>query len=347
MMGRIALIADSHWGTRGDDPRFVDNMKLFCKNVFFPTLEQNGIKTVLHLGDMFDRRKYLNTLVASEARKHFIDPLHKGYDFHWLIGNHDTYYHDSNAVNAAREYYPYLNYYEDATEVVIEGKKMLFVPWISPENKDRTYEAIRNSKSSIVMGHLELKSFEMHNKGGERNENGDNPERYYKFVRVFTGHFHHKSNSDNIHYLGACAEYTWNDYDDPRGFHIYDTDTNALEYIQNPYHMFHRIHYHSGMDIPDVENKYVQVFVKAGYVPEELALFQSRLHDANPFVVETSFETDGYSSLSDVELADIDGKSALDLLMMEIDDTEIPINKDKTISLATMIYKRAHETIIS
>lgn len=343
-MGRIALITDSHFGNRGDDPRLLENLRRFSEELFFPTLEREGIKTVIHLGDMFDRRKYLNTQVAKVARECFIDPVRKGYDFHWIIGNHDTFYHDSNDTNAAREFYPYLNYYEDATDVVIEGLPILFVPWITHENKERTHQAIRETKAKFVMGHLELRNFEMHAKG-QVNENGDDPERYYKFERVFTGHFHHKSNNDNIYYLGASAEYTWNDYDDPRGFHLFDTDTKELEFIQNPYHMFSRIYYYSGMDVPNVSDKYVQLYVKVGYSPKELELFISNLHNQKPINVEIAYETDGY--IADIELANIDGKNALDLLLFEIEDTELPINKEKTIEIATDLYKRAYEITVS
>ena len=33
----------------------------------------------------------------------------------------------------------------------------------------------------------------------------------------------------------------------PRGFHIlFDTETRELEFIQNPYEMFHKIYYDDG-----------------------------------------------------------------------------------------------------
>ena len=36
---------------------------------------------------------------------------------------------------------------------------------------------------------------------------------------------------------------TWSDHGDIKGFHIYDTDTGELEFIPNPFTMFHKILY--------------------------------------------------------------------------------------------------------
>jgi len=84
---------------------------------------------------------------------------------------------------------------------------------------------------------------------------------------VCSGHFHHKSTRGNITYLGAPYEMTWSDFNDPRGFHIFDTDTRELEFIQNPYRMFHKIVYNdedlSIEQINDVDfNQYTETYVK-------------------------------------------------------------------------------------
>ena len=43
--------------------------------------------------------------------------------------------------------------------------------------------------------------------------------------------------------LGNPYQMFWNDVDDKRGFHIFDTETNELEFIENPYTIFERIYY--------------------------------------------------------------------------------------------------------
>ena len=61
--------------------------------------------------------------------------------------------------------------------------------------------------------------------------------------RVFSGHYHHRSSQDNIHYLGNPYEIYWNDVNETRGFHVFDTETLEHTPINNPYRMFYKISY--------------------------------------------------------------------------------------------------------
>jgi len=86
------------------------------------------------------------------------------------------------------------------------------------------------------------------------------------FQKVFSGHFHHPSETGNITYLGNPYEITWSDYNDSRGFHIYDTETMETEFIQNPYSMFHKIYYDDDKldygDLSQYEDCYVKIIVQ-------------------------------------------------------------------------------------
>ena len=64
-----------------------------------------------------------------------------------------------------------------------------------------------------------------------------------KFDVVYSGHFHTRSTNGKIHYLGNPYELYWNDCNDSRGFHIFDTDTLELESVNNPYQMYKVIRY--------------------------------------------------------------------------------------------------------
>ncbi len=80
-------------------------------------------------------------------------------------------------------------------------------------------------------------------KGVVGNDHGFDSKLFDKFDVVMSGHFHHKSTKGNINYLGAPYEMTWSDYNDPRGFHIFDTESRELTFIQNPFPMFHKVLY--------------------------------------------------------------------------------------------------------
>jgi 3',5'-cyclic AMP phosphodiesterase CpdA len=87
---KIALITDTHWGVRNDSIAFHNNNKKFLDNVFFPKLASLGIDHVIHLGDIVDRRKYINFLTANRLRNDFLDPLESmGITLDSIAGNHD------------------------------------------------------------------------------------------------------------------------------------------------------------------------------------------------------------------------------------------------------------------
>ena len=200
------------------------------------------------MGDVVDRRKYINFKTANDLRENFVERLWKmGVDTHVIIGNHDIFYKNTNDINSMEElftssdgqYEPWI--YASPREVEFDGTKIMMMPWITSDNYSDCVSAIKNTKAQIMMGHLEISGFEMHR--GQICDTGFTAEMFSKFDLVYSGHFHHKSTQGSITYLGNPYEITWSDYQDARGFHIFDTKTRELQFIQNPYNMFHKIYY--------------------------------------------------------------------------------------------------------
>ncbi len=249
---KICLITDTHFGARNDNLIFNDYFFKFYDEVFFPYLIENNIKTIIHLGDIVDRRKYVNYFILYQMRKRFFDPLRdQNIDCHYLIGNHDTPFKNSSDINSMYELFGdrrgrRFTSYVIAQDVEFDGLQICLVPWINDSNAVTTFETIKKTKADILFGHLEIKGFQMYR--GILNDQGLDREMFNKFQLVCSGHFHHRSISDNITYLGSPYEMTWGDYGDSRGFHIFDTDTRELKFIENPNKMFHKVVY-------DDENK--------------------------------------------------------------------------------------------
>lgn len=271
---KIALITDTHWGIRNDSPVMHDYMKRFLDHVFFPQLEAHGIEHIIHLGDLVDRRKYINFNTASRLRQDFLEPLaESGKQLYIIAGNHDTYYKNTNSLNSLKELlwgYSNIHVYDDEPGVIcFDGTNVLMLPWICAENKEASLKAIKQTKAPIVMGHLELNGFEMYR--GHVSDHGDDPKLFDKFDLVCSGHYHTRSSNGNIHYLGTACEFTWSDYNDPKGFHIFDTETRELTFVQNPEVLFMKLHYDDlnkqmdevlMFDPNDFKGKYVKVIVR-------------------------------------------------------------------------------------
>ena len=265
---KIALLNDTHFGCRNDSPAFIEYQNKFYNDVFFPYLEEHNIKTLIHLGDVVDRRKFINHNTAHNFKKVFWNKL-EDYDIdtHILIGNHDTYFKNTNDVNALQN----LNIskgakiYTRPIDVNFDGLDILFLPWICDDNHSDSIYAIDNSTSVIAMGHLEIKGFEMHK--GHFNEQGLEKSQFTKFEKVISGHFHKKSDDGRIYYLGTQYEITWSDYKCPKGFHIFDTQTRELERVPNPYRMYKKFYYndkdedYTNKDLSTFNNSYVKIFV--------------------------------------------------------------------------------------
>ena len=109
---KVAIITDTHYGARKGSKHLHDYFELFYKNVFFPSLEEHKIDTVVHMGDIFDSRKAIDLQSLEWAKRVVFEPLKK-YKVHLAIGNHDCYYKNTNNVNSPQlllKSYPNITY---------------------------------------------------------------------------------------------------------------------------------------------------------------------------------------------------------------------------------------------
>jgi hypothetical protein len=163
------------------------------------------------------------------------------------------------------------------------------IPWICADNYDESLKVIESTDASLCMGHLEIAGFAMNR--GIPSPEGYDRELFKRFDMVFSGHFHHRSQADNIWYLGNPYELTWQDYNDPRGFHLFDLSSRQLEFIENPNVMFHRIVYDdkeqsiteiTSKNLDKYTNTYVKVVVVNKTNPYLFDKFMSSLYNVNP-----------------------------------------------------------------
>lgn len=196
---KVAILADTHWGARGESQIFLDYFSRFHREIFFPYIDQHNIKTVVHLGDLVDRRKYLNYTTAHTLRKEYIEPSQeRNLTTHIIAGNHDCFYKNNNEINALREFvmgrpgfHIYSNpaivrfptNFDDKTCSYQGELETLMMPWISPENEEKSAEAIQNSKAKVMFAHLELVGFEMAR--GQMMDHGMDPDWFGGFMGPF------------------------------------------------------------------------------------------------------------------------------------------------------------------
>jgi DNA repair exonuclease SbcCD nuclease subunit len=275
-VAKVALISDLHWGVRNDVKSLLNNQEKFFNEVFFPYVDHHEIRHVINLGDTVDRRKYINFNTARSLTQTLMEPLYaREIESHFILGNHDVSFKDSNELNALEELYggskylEHMRVYQDPAEINIDGLDILLLPWITTSNRDVSFRSLQESKATVLMGHLELAGFEMYR--GAINEHGMDRDLFKNFDVVCSGHFHHKSTVGSINYLGSTGQYTWSDYGDARGFHVLDTSTRELEFVANPFYMFNKFYYDDSkktaeqmmsFDAEKYRGTYVKVIVK-------------------------------------------------------------------------------------
>jgi len=353
---RLALIGDTHFGLRSDSQVFEDYIFKFYDDVFFPYLEENEITTLVHLGDIVDRRKFINFRTLDRLRKGFINRLWDlRIDTHVILGNHDLYGRNTSTINSMQGLFnsycgdtePWT--YTKATEVEFDGLNVLFVPWINNENRDATMQKIQDTSATVLMGHLEIFGFAMHR--GAPNLFGDAAATFDKFDMVMTGHYHHKSDNGTIFYLGAPYEMIWSDFQDVRGFHIFDTDTRELEHIRNPNRMYHKIFYNDKdkafedvvgrMDYTQYKNTCIKLVVQEKTNPYWFDMVLDKIYKNDPFnlTIVEDYSEDLLTASTDLSIDQ--AKDTMTILATYIESLEDNTRKDDLKAFIKDLYVSA------
>ena len=341
---KVAIITDTHYGAKKGSKHLHDYFELFYKNVFFPTLEEHGVEAVIHMGDAFDSRKSIDYQSLEWAKRVVFNPLKK-YDVHMIVGNHDTYYKNTNEVNSPElllQTYSNIKTYSKPTEVNVGGLDILFLPWINQGNEELSINTIKKTSCRCAMGHLELQGFRVNR--SLIMEHGTESKLFEKFIKVYSGHYHTRSDNGRIFYLGNPYEMYWTDVNDTRGFHIFDTETLEHTPINNPYKLYHNIYYedtpYQMFDFSKYDSKIVKVIVRKKSNPKSFEKFIDKLYSA------------GIQDLKIVENFDIqesedfeieEEENTMSILNRYIDESEFELDKNIIKGIFQDLYRQACE----
>ena len=345
---KVAIITDQHFGCRKNSKLFHDYFLKFYNDVFFPTLEEQGITTVVDMGDTFDSRKGIDFSALSWAKNNYYDRLQEmGVKVHTIVGNHTAYYKNTNNVNAVdlllREY-DNVTVYSEPTEVMLDQLPTLFIPWINQENEENTLKLIKKTTCKCAMGHLELHGFRVNRQ--IIMEHGLESKLFDKFERVYSGHYHTRSDNGVVYYLGNPYEMFWTDVGDTRGFHIFDTESVTHEPVNNPFRLFYTIYYedtdYQTFDSREYENKIVKVVVRKKTDTKKFEKFIDKLYSSNiaELKIVENFEVQGSEDFEAFETED-----TLSILNRYIEESEVSLDKSVIQKLLQEVYQEACELV--
>lgn len=351
---KIALLCDTHVGARGDSTAILNHQERFFNDIFFPNIEQYDVDTILHLGDIFDRRKYINFNTLNRSKDFFFDKLkQKNLTMHAILGNHDTYFVTTNKVNSVKlllsEYSDHIHIYEsEPIELEFGNSKILMCPWLVKGTFESSMKIIEKSRADILLGHFDIKGFEMMK--GVVCEHGIDYKKFSHFEAVYSGHFHYPSHYGNIRYLGSQYEMNWSDYGSDRGFYLLDTTTKELTFIENPYKVHHRVEYDdteltvdevSSLDVSNYKDCYIKVIVKNRTNSSIYDLFIEKLNDAGAADVKVVEES--LVELSNISIDELleESRDTRDILRHYVDSVETNQDKNKIKTVVEELYNEA------
>jgi DNA repair exonuclease SbcCD nuclease subunit len=345
---KVALITDTHFGVRKGNQIFHDYFEKFYSEVFFPTLDERGITEVIHLGDCFDVRKGIDYWSLDWAKRVFFDPLRdRGIKLHMIVGNHDIFYKTSLKINAPDlnlAEYDNIIIYDSPSTTLIGGVPIAIFPWICEDNASETYEERDNTRAKIAMGHLELAGFLANQ--NYMCETGTDPQFFKQFETVFSGHFHKRSTRGNITYLGNAYQMNWNDEGEKRGFSIFDVTTQELEYINNPFPMFHKLYYNESkpklIKYHTYEHSYVKIIVEDKSTPKKLSHVVDELYRAGVHDVKVIDNMD-ITLDDDVEVESEDTLTTLSNYVSAMEGNVTDQNKANIVEIFKSLYAEAQE----
>lgn len=350
---KVAILTDTHCGIHNSSEYFIQKQEEFYRDLFFPTLEKYQIDTIYHLGDYFDDRKKINIRAFDSNKRSFLDVCKdKDIFLRILVGNHDAFYKNTievNSLTALLSEYPNVDVISKPT--TYEG--ITYIPWICENNYEETLKVISSSDASLCLGHFELSGFNMY-PGIDSKSGTIDLKLLNKFDSVLSGHYHTKSQKDNITYLGTSMEFTAGDTHDPKYFHILDLSDNSLIPIQNKNTIFEKCIYSESLltaNLSTFKDKILKL-----YVPQniDLQIYQKVIDKFNYYVHELRV-TEILSSSDENETSVVSNDenfentlrhvSTLDIMKEYSENLETSLDKKKIYSIYQKIHKESSQYV--
>jgi DNA repair exonuclease SbcCD nuclease subunit len=329
----MLIIGDMHVGVKASLQMSLEIFhEYFARSLksFFQYIDQNKIKNIVLLGDVFDVRKNMNLWAANWFIKHFRDEcIRRDLHVYVIIGNHDIFYGQSIDVNSPLlmmgDHPDTFTLVQEPMEFNIEGMECLMVPWICRENEAAIMAAIRESQCDYLFGHFEFDGFEFNR--GVPSKATLKHETFSKFKKIWSGHYHHGQMRDNVIYTGTPWELTWADWNDNKG--VYEFKDHLFKFVANPYTLYSKIGYLENMPAreEEVKGKYVRVLVANRPDKKKFNKFLDEVWSMGPLDVRVDENYQDEKLTSEIVHNKI--KTTIQVLHDYIDASDIELDKDR------------------
>ena len=179
---------------------------------------------------------------------------------------------------------------------------------------------------------------------GHIMEDGMDSKLFEKFHKVFSGHYHTRSDDGRIFYLGNPYEMFWNDVNDPRGFTIFDTETLEHTTVNNPYKLFYNVYYddtnYKLFNTSEYKDKIVKVIVRKKSRPKDFEKFIDKLYSVG---VQDLKIVENFEIKESEEFEVSEDENTISILNRYIDESDFELDKNVIKNIFQNLYRQSCE----
>lgn len=342
-MSKIIILGDTHLGASKSSDKLHDYFEKFY-SFMFSYMNQHGIEQIVQTGDLYDYRRevHFNTIYRSNQYL-----FSKTKNLIIISGNHDCLYKNTNKVNSVRSLRN-----NDSTIIdlvpetyTVGGADIDFYPWINETNIEMCFQFASTSTSKWAVGHFEFANFPLY--PGTNADHGMDHKLFSRYDRVFSGHYHTRSEKDNVMYIGTPYELTWGDCYDPKGFTVFDPVTGTIEFIQNPHTLFSKVNYVEGTDVNEesIKDHYVKIIVSDKPNQKKFDSFVDSVRKCKPHDVKI-IESSIIEAVSEaVNSTSVDVISTKNVIQSVVDNMATPLDRTRLMNKIMSVYTEAEQVM--
>lgn len=244
---KTILITDTHFGTKQNSMTWLNSQSKFIYQQLIPYIkEQKEPIKLIHLGDVFDSRSTISTIVADRVVHMFKDISQIVDEFIIIGGNHDYYSPNNDMVDTISLLLGHLNIKIVTKNIVLDGEN-IYVPWYQwAEHKEELQKLINDNGVKNVFTHADI----------------INEPVEIECEHIYSGHIHIPYCKGKLRNLGSTYYLNFADSNQPRGFYVIHED-NRFEFIENNKSIkFHRLYNEDIFTIQDMgTNDYIELYI--------------------------------------------------------------------------------------
>jgi DNA repair exonuclease SbcCD nuclease subunit len=318
---KIGIFTDFHWGVNKNSSEKVNVGRKVMREFAFE-MEHDGVEEVIFMGDWNHSRDFIHVNTQEVAREALEEFASNFKHVHFIIGNHDCHYKDTNDVNSVEQFsrIPNVSVYKDYEEIDFGDKHFALCPWGTLPDP--------SSKIDAAFGHFEFSGAVL------VGAVSSGPYTMDKLTAVtplvFSGHFHirkeYETNTGKVITAGCPYEQNWGDVGNAKGWYLLNTEDLSYVFNENvvsPRHIPVRWSTIKEFDTKQIANNYIRIIVDSDYEYDDVVKVMQAFHRAGARTVEPDYQFQKELSSIQETLGDANIMSHEEAINKYIDGMEI------------------------